>query len=72
LLRGLEVPFISTEETRQVNTMMALQSFTSFRKSVMVFEREQYKNPPSETINFVRDVVDVFPVVDVGTNTYLL
>jgi hypothetical protein len=52
--------------------MMALQSFTSFRKSVMVFEREQYKNPPSETINFVRDVVDVFPVVDVGTNTYLL
>jgi hypothetical protein len=34
--KGLEVPFISTEETRQGNTMRPLQSSTSFRKPATV------------------------------------
>jgi hypothetical protein len=36
LPRGLEVPFISTEETRQGNTTRPLQSSTSFRKLAIV------------------------------------
>jgi hypothetical protein len=36
LPRGLEVPFISTEETRQGNTTRPLQSSTSFRKPATV------------------------------------
>jgi hypothetical protein len=36
IAKGLEVPFISIEETRQGNTTRPLQSSTSFRKPATV------------------------------------
>jgi hypothetical protein len=45
LARGLEVPFISTEETRQGNTTRPLQSSTSLRKPATVLGSAMQGSP---------------------------
>jgi hypothetical protein len=42
------IPYTSTEEARQGNTMRPLQSSTSFRKPATVYRKLQCKNPSSD------------------------
>jgi hypothetical protein len=42
------IPYTSTEEARQGNTMRPLQSSTSFRKPATVYRKLQCRNPSSD------------------------
>jgi len=42
------IPYTSTEEARQGNTMRPLQSFTSFRKPATVYRKLQCRSPSTD------------------------
>src|SRR5688572_9177746 len=46
--KGSRLPYTSTKEARQGNTMRPLQSSTSFRKPATVYGKSSCKNPPSD------------------------